>query len=69
MADTLSKSRRPSAMLLLLGLAALGVSGWALLGPGTFSWLTSFDGRWLLVAAAGVLGLALVLAPGRRRRG
>lgn len=69
MADTMSKTRGPSVMLLLLGLAALGVSGWALLGPGTFSWLTSFDGRWLVVAVAGVVGLALVLAPGRRRKG
>lgn len=68
MADNPTKSRRPSAMLFLLGLIALGISGWVLLGPGTFQWITDVDGRWYLVAAAGIAGLVLVLAPGLRRR-
>lgn len=67
MADNPSKTRSPSAILLLMGLAALGISAWSLLGPGTFSWLTSFDVLWILVAAAGAIGLVLILVPGRRR--
>lgn len=69
MADTVSKTRGPSIGLLLMGLLALGVSGWVLLGPNNFEWLTSFDGRWGLVAVAAVAGLALVLIPVRRRKG
>ncbi|WP_024796259.1 hypothetical protein [Tomitella biformata] len=68
MTDNPTKSRRPSATLLLLGLVALGISGWVLLGPGTFQWMIDVDGRWYLVAAAGIAGLALVLAPAIRRR-
>lgn len=67
MADKPTKSRGPSVPLLILGLVALAISGWVLLGPGTFQWMTTVDGRWALVAAAGVAGLVLVLAPGRRR--
>lgn len=66
MADDLSTTRRPSAALLLMGLVALGISAWSLFGPGTFTWLTTFDGRWLVVAVAGVLGLALIFTPGLR---
>lgn len=68
MADTVSTTRRPSIPLLILGLLALGISGWVLFGPNDFHWLTSFDGRWALIAAAALVGLALVLAPSLRRR-
>ena len=67
MADKPSETRRPSATLLLMGLVALGISAWTLVGPGTFTWLTTFDGRWLVVVAAGALGLALIFTPGPRR--
>lgn len=67
MADNTTKTRGPSVALLITGLIALAISGWVLLGPGTFQWMTTVDGRWALVAAAGVAGLVLVLAPGRRR--
>ncbi|MFC7447726.1 hypothetical protein [Rhodococcus daqingensis] len=59
--------RRPSALLLLAGLAALLVSGWALIGPGSFESLGDTQFRWILVIAAVVVGVILVLAPGRRK--
>ena len=66
MADKPSETRRPSATLLLMGLVALGISAWSLVGSGTFTWLTRFDGRWLVVGAAAAMGLALIFAPGPR---
>ncbi|MBP1162857.1 hypothetical protein ABIC28_000390 [Rhodococcus sp. PvR044] len=59
--------RRPSALLLLSGLAALLVSVWALIGPFHFESLGDAQFRWIVVIAAVVAGLILVFAPGRRK--
>jgi len=58
--------RGPSLLLLLFGLAALAVSGWALLGPFSLDFLATFDGGWILVGAAVVIGAVLVFLPSRR---
>ncbi len=60
-------SKRPSMGLLLAGLAALLVSGWALAGPFSLDWLTNVEFRWLFVVVAVVVGAILVFSPGRRR--
>lgn len=66
--ETAAKAgRRPSALLLLSGLAALLVSAWALIGPGSFESLGDAQFRWILVIAAVVVGVILVFAPGRRK--
>lgn len=58
--------RRPrSVPLALAGLAALAVAFWGLAGPDAFG---SVDLRWVLVAIAAVIGVALVAVPGRRKR-
>ena len=61
-------SRWPSVGLLLAGLAALLVSAWALIGPFSLAPLANVEFRWLFVVVAVVIGVVLVLAPGRRRR-
>ncbi len=60
--------RGPSLLLLLFGLVALAVSGWALLGPFSLDVLASFDGGWVLVGAAVVIGAVLVFLPNRRSK-
>lgn len=62
------ESRRPSALLLIVGLAALLVSVWALLGPISLAPAANFQLRWLFVGAAVVAGLLLVILPNRRGR-
>nr|WP_137725463.1 hypothetical protein [Prescottella subtropica] len=62
------RSRRPSLGLLLAGLAALLVSGWALIGPFSLDALGHVEFRWIFVAVAVVIGAALVLSPARRTR-
>lgn len=63
---------RPSVVLAGSGVVALLVSLGVLtgLGPALVSALSSasLDGRWVLVALACAVGLALVLVPGRRGR-
>ena len=65
--DTTEKRKhRPSAVLLLAGLVALGVSAWALTGP------TAWNGGglqfgWVLVVAAIVVGAVLVISPGKKK--
>jgi hypothetical protein len=66
--DATDKSRRgPSILLLLSAIAALVVSGWALVGPFSLDFLATLDLGWILVAAAIVIGAILVLVPGRRK--
>ncbi|EKT81894.1 hypothetical protein WSS_A15419 [Rhodococcus opacus M213] len=59
--------KRPSPLLLLAGLAALLVSGWALAGPFSLEPLAKVEFRWLFVLVAVLVGVVLVFAPNRRR--
>lgn len=59
------RRRGPSILLLLSAIAALLISGWALIGPFIFDF-ASLDLGWVLVATAVVVGLVLVVLPGRR---
>ncbi|EID80570.1 MULTISPECIES: hypothetical protein [Rhodococcus] len=59
--------KRPSPLLLLAGLAALLVSGWALTGPFSLEPLANVEFRWLFVVVAVLVGVVLVFAPNRRR--
>ncbi|AWK73460.1 hypothetical protein CBI38_19730 [Rhodococcus oxybenzonivorans] len=66
--DTGTTSRkRPSPLLFLAGLAALLVSGWALVGPFSLEPLANVEFRWLFVLVAVVVGAVLVFAPNRKR--
>lgn len=60
-------TRRPSALLMLSGIAALLVSVWAFVGPDRLGALGDWQFEWLLVVAAIVVGVVLVIAPGRRK--
>lgn len=62
------QSKRPSAVLLLAGFAALLVSAWALVGPFSLAPAADVQFRWLFVGAAVVAGLLLVILPNRRSR-
>jgi len=59
--------KRPSLLLLLAGLAALLVSGWALAGPFSLEPLANVEFRWLFVLVAVLVGVVLVFAPNRRK--
>lgn len=59
--------KRPSPLLLLAGVAALLVSGWALAGPFSLELLANVEFRWLFVIIAVLVGVVLVFAPNRRR--
>jgi len=59
--------KRPSLVLLLAGLAALLVSGWALAGPFSLEPLANVEFRWLFVLVAVLVGVVLVFAPNRRK--
>ncbi|XGU19762.1 hypothetical protein ACETU7_35010 [Rhodococcus sp. 3Y1] len=65
--DETRESKRPSALLLIAGLAALlvsvGVGRAILLAPAA-----NIQFRWLFVGAAVVAGLLLVILPNRRNR-
>jgi fatty acid desaturase len=54
--------RMPDPFALLVGLFALGVAGTAIIG-----WMPSFDPRWMLAAAAAVLGVLLLVGSLRNR--
>lgn len=58
--------QRPSLVLGVTGVLALLVGLGSLTGLGSVLVEVSLDGRWVLVALAGAVGLALVLLPGRR---
>ncbi|BAH54510.1 hypothetical protein [Rhodococcus opacus] len=60
--------KRPSLLLLLAGLAALLVSGWALAGPFSLELLANVEFRWLFVLVAVLVGVVLVFAPNRRKK-
>ena len=66
-----ARRRSPSLPLLLSGIAALVVSGWALAGPDAWHGPADFDGvsvGWILVVVAIVIGALLVFTPSRRKR-
>ncbi|WP_328388187.1 hypothetical protein [Nocardia sp. NBC_00416] len=53
--------------LFIVGVLALVVSAWALIGPGRWDFATMIPIGWIIVAVAIVVGLALVVSPRRRR--
>ncbi|ORI23258.1 hypothetical protein BJI47_09065 [Rhodococcus sp. 1168] len=57
---------RPSALLFLVGLAAAIVSVCALVGPSAIVSLGNVQFRWVFVVVAIVVGVVLLLAPGRK---
>ncbi|MDV2474771.1 hypothetical protein ACWDTG_25800 [Rhodococcus zopfii] len=61
-----SRRRGPSILLLLAAIAALAVSGWALIGPFSLDPLANVEFRWVFVAVAVAVGAALLFAPGKR---
>lgn len=63
---TRSHRRGPSILLLLAAIAALAVSGWALIGPFSLDPLANVEFRWVFVAVAVAVGAALLFAPGKR---
>ena len=64
-----SARRGPSVTLAVAGVLVLLVGLGSLTGLGARLVDASVDGRWVLVVLAGVVGLALVVLPGRRRSG
>lgn len=66
-------SRGPSLPLLIVGLLALALSVWALVGPSAWPAASMIPLGWIVVGGAIVVGLTLVLCPSRnsgcRRRG
>ncbi|KAF0848382.1 hypothetical protein [Nocardia caishijiensis] len=68
MADSTKTERRPAFSLLVTGLLALAVSGWALLGAPTPDGGGILPVGWGVVIVASVVGLLLVLSPRRKRR-
>lgn len=66
-------SRGPSLPLLIVGLSALALSVWALVGPSAWPAASMIPLGWIVVGGAIVAGLTLVLCPsrdsGRARRG
>ena len=63
---TRPRRRGPSVLLLLAAIAALAVSGWALIGPFSLEPLAGVGFRWVFVAVAVAVGAALLFAPGKR---
>ncbi|MGA9873489.1 MAG: hypothetical protein WBQ44_20405 [Rhodococcus sp. (in: high G+C Gram-positive bacteria)] len=67
--DTPEQNRartRPSALLFLVGLAAMIVAVSALIGPSAIEALGNVQFRWVFVVVAIVVGLALLLAPSHK---
>lgn len=66
-------ARGPSFPLLTVGLSALALSVWALIGPAAWPAASMIPIGWIVVGGAIVVGLMLVLypsrGPGRRRCG
>ncbi|WP_210744525.1 hypothetical protein [Nocardia flavorosea] len=56
-----------SAGLFVTGLLALLVSVWALAGPDRWNITSMIPVGWIVVAAAIVIGVALVISPRKRR--
>lgn len=59
---------RPSALLLLVGLAAIFVSVCALIGGPAIDALGNVKFGWVFVVASVVVGLTLLLSPGRTKK-
>lgn len=69
MADRSDRARGfPSIPLLLAGLAASGLSALALLGVDLTALLSGDGAGWFLMIPAIVVGVLLLLIPGRSRR-
>lgn len=69
--DTPEQSRartRPSALLFLVGLAAMIVSVSALIGPSAIEALGNVQFQWVFVVTAILVGLALLFTPGRKSK-
>ncbi len=67
-ADTRTETRRgPSLSLLAAGILALLVSIWAFIGPNSWPIHSAVPVGWIVVGAAIVVGIALVVAPRRRK--
>ncbi|WP_070377897.1 hypothetical protein [Rhodococcus sp. WMMA185] len=66
--DRTPTRRGPSVVMLLSGLAALFVSGWALAGQSFAVTLEdNIEFRWVFVAMAVLVGVVLVFTPSRRK--
>jgi type IV secretory pathway VirB6-like protein len=65
--DSSTKSRGPSVSLLIVGMLALGVSIWALIGPAAMPATGSVPLGWIVVIAAIVIGILLVISPRKPR--
>lgn len=65
---TYRTSRDGTALpLLLIGLLALALSVWTLAGPTVWSTAGMIPVGWILIAGAIIVGLLLVVAPGKHR--
>lgn len=60
------RRRGPSGVLLLTGILAILVSGWALIGAPAFDGIDAGAG-WILVLIAVIVGAILVFTPSRKR--
>ncbi|MGW0248777.1 hypothetical protein ACWDYH_19285 [Nocardia goodfellowii] len=67
MADQPETKRGFSPSLLTVGLLALAVSAWGLIGPATMPVSGAISFGWILVITAIVIGVLLVLSPRKRR--
>ncbi|TLF82343.1 hypothetical protein [Nocardia cyriacigeorgica] len=68
MADNHTDTRRgPSFSLLIVGLLAVALSVWALLGPVSWPATGVISIGWIVVVTAIVVGLVLVLSPRKHR--
>ncbi|WP_024802274.1 hypothetical protein [Nocardia sp. BMG51109] len=67
MADNSETRRGPSFSLLLAGVLALLVSVWAFIGPSAWPVHSIIPVGWIVVAAAIVVGIALVVAPRKKK--
>lgn len=67
-ADECSPRRGPSILLLLSALAALAVSGWAMIGPFSLDFVPTLDLGWITIGLGVVIGAILILLPTRRRK-
>jgi len=65
--DTDTRRDGPSFPLLIIGILALALSIWTLIGPATWPVTSMIPIGWIVLAGAIVIGLLLVVAPGKRR--
>ncbi|MBF6172579.1 hypothetical protein [Nocardia blacklockiae] len=67
MAENSETRRGPSFSLLLAGVLALLVSVWAFIGPSSWPAHSIIPIGWIVIAAAIVVGIALVVAPRKKK--